>query len=403
MIDDIDALIDAEVTRERVKREARRRLESEDRVAAPIPERITLRERLARPRVATAWRIHRWQPRGSRVLMAAQFKAGKTSLRDNYVRCLADGDDFLGVHAVSAVSGTIAIVDTEMHENQAEDWLRDQRIRRDDKVIPWFLRGNVRGFDILDPQRRAEWAKQFRGDHVDTFVLDCFRPLLDAFGLDEHRDAGRVLVAIDALLYEAEIPDALIIHHMGHMNERARGDSRLLDWPDVLWKVVRQDDQPSSPRFISAYGRDVDVPESQLAYEGKTRRLTLLGGSRQDAKATSALDAVAGLLDERPGLSGHAVWTAMKDDNTHAKHAIEAALKLGLSNERLRVQRGPRGANLYFSVPASRTFPKPSREGRSESVSELPSFPYREGSSGHTDGTPGELTSFSEVIDVDRF
>jgi hypothetical protein len=80
--------------------------------------------------------------------------------------------------------------------------------------------------------------------------------------LDEHRDAGRFLVALDALLTEAGIPDALVVHHMGHVNERARGDSRMRDWPDVEWRLVRQDENPASARFLSAYGCDVDVPES---------------------------------------------------------------------------------------------------------------------------------------------
>jgi hypothetical protein len=239
---------------------------------------------------------------------------------------------------------------------------------------------------------------------VEVLILDCLRPVLDALGLDEHRDAGRFLVAFDHLLREADISDALVVQHMGHLNERARGDSRLRDWPDAEWRLVRQDDQPSSPRFISAYGRDVDVPESQLAYDRATRRLTLLGGSRQDAKASSALDAVSQVLDERPGISGHQVWLALKDDGTHPKHTIEAALKLGVSNDRLRVQRGPRGANLYFSVPASRTFPATFPRRWPESVSDLPSASIEAGRSGHTDGTPGTLTSIpaGEVADVDR-
>jgi hypothetical protein len=65
---------------------------------------------------------------------------------------------------------------------------------------------------------------------------------------------------------------------MGHANERARGDSRLRDWPDVEWRLVRRDDDPASARFITAYGRDVDVPESQLIYDHGTRHLTIEDG-----------------------------------------------------------------------------------------------------------------------------
>jgi hypothetical protein len=59
-----------------------------------------------------------------------------------------------------------------------------------------------------------------------------------------------------------------VVHHMGHAAERSRGDSRLLDWPDALWKIVRDKDDeddtgmddPQGSRYFSAYGRDVDVP-----------------------------------------------------------------------------------------------------------------------------------------------
>jgi hypothetical protein len=43
-------------------------------------------------------------------------------------------------------------------------------------------------------------------------------------GLDEHREAGRFLVAFDELLQEAGVLGALVAHHFGHRAERARGE-----------------------------------------------------------------------------------------------------------------------------------------------------------------------------------
>src|SRR6185503_6838808 len=123
----------------------------------------------------------------------------------------------------------------------------------------------------------------------------CLRPVLDALGLNEHTEVGLFLTALDALLREANIPEALVIQHMGHKGERARGDSRLLDWPDVGWTLVREkDDDPASPRFFKAYGRDVDVAEKQLAFDAATRRLSVVGAdeggmSRADARVAAAL------------------------------------------------------------------------------------------------------------------
>jgi hypothetical protein len=333
--------------RERARHEALRRLDAELRGPVAPPALLTLRERLARPRPVATWRIHGWQPAGSRVMFAAQFKAGKTTLFGNYIRSLVDGDPFLGRDAVVPISGVFVHFDFEMSEWQLDDWLRDQHIRRDDQVIVESMRGKAASFDIINPEVRAQWAERLRRCGATNIGLDCLRPILDALGLDEHKDAGRFLVAFYALLNEAGITEANVVQHMGHVNERARGDSRLRDWPDVEWRLVRQDEDPASTRFLSAYGRDVDVPESQLTYDSLTRTLTLVGGSRADTKTTEALDAVRELLRTEAPLSGRAIKDAITSDSEHGRNAIEKALKTGRESGALLVQPGPRHSKLY--------------------------------------------------------
>jgi hypothetical protein len=306
-----------------------------------LPQFETLRDRLARPAVPVSYRIEGWQPRQSRVMWSAPSKTGKTSGVANVIRCLVDGDHWLGRYAVEPVD-RVVLVDVEMGSNQLDAWLRAQRIQNDDRVVPIALRGQLSAFDILKPTVRARWAEQLRG--VGYLIVDCVRPLLDAFGLDEHRDAGQLLVAIDALLREAEIPEALVIHHTGHGGERARGDSRFRDWPDVEWRMMRRDEDPSSPRFISAYGRDVDVAEAQIVYDAATRRLTVEDGSRRDAAAKDALGAILDVLDgSRAAMSGRGI----KDAMDLPRDAVDAALRFGVRSGALSVQEGPRRARLY--------------------------------------------------------
>ena len=341
------AMVAEEVVREAARREARRRVDSLERPALVWPEILTLRDRLARPRPVRTHRIAGWLPRGTRAMLAAQYKAGKTSLVGNIARSLVDGDPFLGVAQVTPLAGSLALIDTEMNQEQLEEWLAAQHIREDDRIVLVPLRGAVSTFNLLDEATRAHWVVALRERRVECLVLDCLRPVLDALGLDESRDAGRFLTAFDALLHEAGIPEALVVQHMGHSNERARGDSRLRDWPDVEWRLVRQEESPSSPRFISAHGRDVDVAEAALEYEPTTRRLTLAGGSRRDAKLDAVLDAVLGVLDGSPlALSGRAVKGALRDSD-HSRNDIEAALGYGLRQGRLTAEHGPRNARLY--------------------------------------------------------
>jgi hypothetical protein len=348
---DHEVRVRAEVERQRIDREARQRLDSEERGPVPGPEFRTLRERLAVPRSTVRYRIDGFQPAGTRVICAAQFKAGKTTLIGNLLRSLADGDAFLGSYRVSPLVGTVALIDTEMGPTQLDDWLRVQAIGRDDGVIVVTLRGRVASFDLLDRTLRTRWAQWLRERRVDYLVLDCLRPVLDALGLDEHRDAGRFLTAFDALLAEAEITDALVVQHMGHLNERSRGDSRLRDWPDVEWQLVREDDDPGSPRFIKAYGRDVDVREARLDYDQVTRRLLVSGGSRGDVKVESALAAVLDVLTERlVPMSGRAIKDALVASD-HPRDTIDSALRRGVEAGVLRVEPGSRNARLYSKAP----------------------------------------------------
>lgn len=389
--------VHAVLENERAKREARRLLDAEEHGAVDLPEILTLRDRLARPSQPVEYRIHGWQPQNTRAILAAQFKAGKTTLTGNLARCLVDGDPFLGRDRVTPIAGTVAILDFEMSQRQLDTWLRDQAIRHDDRVIPIPMRGHAAAFNILEPATRARWAHVLRRLDVAYVVIDCLRPILDALGLDEHREAGRFLVALDALLLDAAIPDALVVHHMGHTGERSRGDSRLRDWPDVEWRLVRQDDDPASPRFITAYGRDVDIPESQVEFDAPTRRLAIAGGSRHDAKSMEALDEVLALLSASPEpMSGRAIKQAMKDSD-HARDTIDSALRLGGRTDALNVIQGPRNSKLYSSVRVSGQCPgsvRPDTETFSDASVRVSGPPYR----GRTLGR----SAHQETDDADR-
>ncbi|TWS20637.1 AAA family ATPase [Tsukamurella asaccharolytica] len=331
--------------------EADRRYEESNRAQVELPPRRRLDAFTAEPDPLTAWRISGLQPAGARALLAAQYKAGKTTLVGNVIRSLADGDPFLGRYEVVRPD-RVALLDDELDENMLRIWLREQGIENGQQVDVYSLRGRLGSFNILDDATRARWAEHLAG--VEYVVLDCLRPVLDALGLSEDKDAGRFLVAFDALLYEAGAKEALVVHHMGHQGERTRGDSRLLDWPDVGWKILRAEpDNPASARFFSAYGRGVDIPEGRMIFDEGSRRLSYSGGSRRDEKAEAALSAIVEVLAERAvaaapaaALSGREIKAALADSE-HSKHAIDAALKLRSARELLATEDGPRGAKLH--------------------------------------------------------
>lgn len=318
------------------------------------PELVKLAALLDEPDESEDYRVDLLWPTGGRVILAAQYKAGKSTAVGNVLRSLADGADLFGRYRTGRAA-RVVLIDNELHRKTLRRWLRGQGIGNVDAVELVPLRGRVSEFDILDPAVRAEWAGLIHG--ADVVVLDCLRPVLDALGLSEDKDAGRFLVAFDALLEAAGVGEAMVVHHMGHNGERSRGDSRILDWPDATWKIVKQDqDNPSGPRYFSAFGRDVDVPEAGLAFDETTRHLTLTEATRKEASAEEALPAVLAALTGVNALSGRQVEEALKDSG-HTRRQIHAALTLAHNRKLLVKYEGARRAIMHSLTPSAPSAP----------------------------------------------
>lgn len=132
---------------------------------------------------------------------------------------------------------------------------------------------------------------------------------------------------------------------------------------------MRRDEDPASPRYITAYGRDVEQAESELDYDPSTRRLTISGGSRRDAKLGGSLSAVLDLLRKASTpMNGTAIKSALKDSE-FKRDVIDAALAHGVSTGALAMQPGPRNSKIYRPAPK---LPSVSHECPLEGASECP-------------------------------
>lgn len=351
------------VERERIWREAKRVVEDEAAEALtalsdPALERLDafLAREIASPVPRIADVLHQ----GQRALLVAQHKAGKTTLVDNLIASLTDGRPFLGRYATVPIEGTLVRLDFEMSEGQLQSWSRVHGIRRSDRVYVIAMRGRGGQFDIRIPRVRSQWAKTLRDVGTSFLIVDCARPIMDSLGLDEHKQAGVLLTAVDALLAEAGISEACIVQHAGHQGERARGDSRFRDWPDVAWTLTRETEDERSPRFFSAFGRDIDVPEQRLDYDPLTRRLTVAGGSRRDRVTERALEEVLAVLRASDvALSGRAIWEELESSGADSsRSAVRQAIKLGIKSGAVHTSEGPKRAVLHrASAPVRRSAP----------------------------------------------
>jgi hypothetical protein len=348
LVNDVDneTLIEITLNNLRIRAEARKRFDAENLPPIILPPIKRLDELLAEPDTEQQYRIDQVAPADARIMLNAQWKSGKTTIVGNLARALVDNEPFLGQFTVNVPAQCLVIIDDELSENTVRRWLRDQKITTTTAIHVITLRGKVSTFNLLDDQVFAEWAHRLGELGCDYLVLDCLRPILDALGLDERNDVGKFLVAYDALLTEAAIGDSLVVQHMGHAGERARGDSRLQDWPDAIWNIVRETDNPDSPRFFFAYGRDVNVTEGRLGFDKDSRRLTYAGGSRRDAETEAALVEVVNLLAKGEPMSKNAIETAPTLDE-HSRKAIRAAIGKAVKDELVTVTDGLKNAKSH--------------------------------------------------------
>lgn len=396
-----ERLVAEETTKLEVREEAQRRLRARQR-PAKTPTITALDEFLAIEDPPQRYRLEGLWPSGGRAMLAAQFKAGKTTMVGNLVRALVDGEAFLDAFAVEPlVEGRrVVVIDDELDERMIRAWLRDQNIVHTEAAAVLPLRGNLASFDILDPAIRTQWANALRQARAEIVILDCLAPLLDALGLSEDKEAGKLLVAFDELLGEADVAEAVVVHHMGHSGERTRGASRLRDWPDVEWRLVREkgedgETDPGAPRFFSAYGRDVDVPESALQFDPLTRHLSISGGSRKEARATEAIEIVVEYLTLNPESSGRRIEEALADDVP--QKVLREALKQMRTSGQVVVREGPKRARLHSLnpswTPPSESVRRASRSVGQRGESECVSVSYRD--TLHSHSQPAHTTEVS--------
>jgi hypothetical protein len=318
------------------------------------------------------WRIAGLWMQDQTIMLSAKWKAGKTTMVTNVVRCLADGGKFLGQFDVEPVTGgRILIVNAEMTRRQFNRWLYDAGIKNRDRVLAFHVRDAGPSYgDILDPTRRDLLVEMIVENSVKVLILDPLNPLLSSSGVEENSstDVAKWFNALADIKERTGVTEVMLVHHFGHSGERGRGSSKFMDAPDALWTYtmdeVQEDEQdeademlgpvrkPGAPRYISAVGREVDLAKSVVEFDPETRTLTIpsMGGmpmsaaagrkERKQRKTEDAVNKVVKAVGDNPGLG----WTRLHKEFIggnldDAKIARDRALSRGLIENRGDVDR----------------------------------------------------------------
>lgn len=355
--DDFDDMIEDKVRQLIVQEEAKRLQQKRAEGAQTAPQPLSLTELLELPDSDSLSRVEGLWPVGGRIVLAAVAKAGKSTLVTNLVKSLVDDTPFLGKFEVTPPTGNVVVIDNELDPRQIRANYARQGIENVEKVGFIPLRGNVGTFDITDQLVRSEWAEKLRSMNASIVIFDCLRPLIDALGFNENTDAGRILVAFDALLKDAGVEEGMIVHHMGHSGDRARGDTRIRDWPDAEWKLLKEKDAKGesldgAPRFFSAFGRDVNVPEGLVEFDAATCGLKLTGRTRGQARVRPVKDELLGTLRRTGGgITQNGLADAMSEHGFSSK-STRQALKELVADRLVRVEPGPNRSSLHYLADA---------------------------------------------------
>ena len=226
------------------------------------------------------WLVGDMWPSGGRTLLVASAKTGKTTLLcRNLLPCLADGGMFLERFRVEPVDRKVLFLNLEVAPSTVRAWMRTAGIVDVEKIMVASLRGKVSSIELTTPEGRTRFADLLRANDIGTVILDPLAPLLAVLGLDENSngDIAKFFGWWNEALVAGGVENDLIAHHAGHGGGRSRGASRLLDEPDAIWTMQR--DEQANLRVLRAMGRDVELGDSVITFDDGTGAMGLLDGN----------------------------------------------------------------------------------------------------------------------------
>ncbi|WP_267912402.1 AAA family ATPase [Mycobacterium intracellulare] len=223
--------------------------------------------------------------------LSAQYKIGKTTLVTNLMYSLATGEPFLRRFRVK-FAGNIAHWNMEVSQNTLLGWYRKNGMPEEalEKCFPLSVRGNL-SLDFNN-ETVVQWAIAWLQDNnIQAWIID---PLSKLYRDDENSSTAfnQWWLRLEHIAREAGLKLVMVVHHTGHANDRSRGTSAMMGNPDVLLSYTHSgnlgDNPPNNLRYLTALGRDVDLPSTEIDWEPETNTLfcTNSGTTRVQAKST---------------------------------------------------------------------------------------------------------------------
>lgn len=264
----------------------------------PPPYPASAYEQLAEEPPEVDWIFKDLWPAGN-LQINAQKKAGKTTVAMNAAVSLVTGEPFLGRFEVNVETDCrVGYLNMELTGRQFNRWLAEMDLPDDalKRLVPYHGRENGR-LDLTN-DAAAEWVTGWlQQERIELLVLDPLGSFYDQpQGGDPNAAYLRWWARLEHVVLQAKLRGVMIVHHTGYSEDggnRARGASAMMDKPDVnvtyryeVGTGTHTDAPTDSKRYLSAFGRDVDVPEFEIDYNLLLRRLAVTGGGSRAETAT---------------------------------------------------------------------------------------------------------------------
>lgn len=278
----------------RIDRAARRELDLEEGPPAAPSWSVTSIAEIAERDQSDTYRVTDLLPHDSNLLIVGKRKAGKTTLLLNLASSLISGHKFLDEFEVKQVHGTVALLSYEMSDVMLARWAK--RLPGLDALRVVQLRGGSN--PLATESGRQLLAEQLREHQVETLIVDTFARSFTGSSQNDAGEVSRFLTDLELMVRdEIGARDLILTVHAGWDAERSRGSSALEDWPDSILTITTLDDQdPESPRFVRAFGRDTSLDERQVAFDEHTRMLSLGVGDRGEVSRSRKSEALVPII-----------------------------------------------------------------------------------------------------------
>jgi len=325
----------------------------------PPPAEVSYRwsDHIATPRPPLQYAVEGIAAVGQNVTITGQYKAGKTLLGVNLIRCLVDNEPFLGEFKTegngAGSNGSVGFWSLEMSMSDLDGYIDPIGLGNADRLV--VLSGRGYGVNILTDVGKQWTVNWLQDGSVKTWVVDSHARMCRMAGVDEN-DNGAVLNLLhrlDEIKELAGVGELFYLVHTGRGEqqegrERARGATVIDDWADARWVLTRQD----KVRFLAVEGRSVqDMTARSLVFNEGTKRMTLGKHNPAEAKTSGLTDLLISLVMDHDGITWKSLTRLVRERaGSASERRIEEARDEALLRGRIREKSGVNRSKHYHAV-----------------------------------------------------